>query len=95
MSTPQTLYVIPNPTTEDREWCVISEHPVFGGHQGIFNEDGDPLEAVAVPFDEIPDLIRRLRAAYNTHKGLPDPSSFNAQRDPNEELGLVVRFDSA
>ena len=84
----KTLYVYPNPTAEDADWCVISEHPVFGEHQAHLNDEGDQLDAVAVPFEEIPDLIRDLRLAYNNHKGLPDPASFNTYSEPHLILKL-------
>lgn len=86
MTAKQTLYVIPNPTLEDSDWCVISEHPVFGGHQFQNNADGDPLEAVALPYEEIPALCGRLMDLYNQRMGnqlatFSTPASMEAEAD--------------
>jgi hypothetical protein len=60
------LYVYPNPTVEDADYCVISENPVFGEFNPA--EDGYLEQAVALKWSEVLTLIADLRRAYNKHK---------------------------
>lgn len=59
------LYVYPNQSLA--EYCVISENPVFG----VFKKDDDGVDetAVALLWEEVPELITALRRAYNARPG--------------------------